>query len=212
MNVVPTPTALSAAIVPPYDSAAVRAMVRPRPVPPIHFARGGWTAEAIPLERLIGPAVVIDVTAAAARDRDYRLTPLDVQRFESAHGTIPPGAIVLLRTGWSVRWPHRLAYLGDDIPGRTSDLHFPSYGRAAATLLVRERQVAALGVDTASIDHGPSRDFPVHRVAAEANVVGLENVAELDEVPSVGAWAAALPMEIGGGSGGPLRIVAFLPR
>ena len=178
---------------------------------PIHFASRGWTAEAIPLDRLIAPGVVIDVTAATARDRDYRLTVADVRRFESEHGTIAPGTIVLLRTGWSARWPDRAAYLGDDTPGRTSHLHFPAYGRGAATLLVRDRRVAALGVDTASLDHGPSRDFPVHRVAAEANVVGLENVTRLDALPPTGAWVVALPMKIAGGSGGPLRVVALLP-
>jgi len=178
---------------------------------PIHFAEDHWTADAIPVDRLIGPGVVLDVSAATAKDRDYRLTVADVRRFEARHGTIPPGAIVLLRTGWDVYWPNRGLYFGDDTPGRTTDLHFPSYGREAAALLVRERQVAALAVDTPSIDYGPSQDFPVHRVASAANVLGLENVMALDRVPETGAWIVALPMKIAGGSGGPLRIVAFLP-
>ena len=72
-------------------------------------------------------------------------------------------------------------------------------------------RIAALGVDTASIDYGQSRDFLVHRVANEANVPGFENVAHLDQLPQRGAWIIALPMKIGGGSGGPLRIVAVIP-
>ena len=105
--------------------------------------------------------------------------------------------------------PYRYAPVRDT-PGRTTDLHFPSYGKDAATMLVRDRRVAAIGVDTPSIDHGPSQDFPVHRVVAAANVMGLENVDNLEALPPTGAWIVALPMKIGGGSGGPLRIVALL--
>jgi len=103
-------------------------------------------------------------------------------------------------------------YLGDDTPGDASRLHFPSYGPESARLLVEDRRVGALGVDTASIDHGPSKDFLVHQIAAAANVAGLENVADLGTLPEDGAWVIALPMKIGGGSGGPVRIVALLPR
>ena len=178
---------------------------------PIHFAERRWTADAIPVDRLLGPGVVLDVAEAASADRDYRLTVADVRRFEARHGTIPAGAFVLLRTGWDVYWPNRGLVFGDETPGRTTDLHFPSYGREAAELLVRQRRVAALAVDTPSIDYGPSRDFIVHRIASAANVLGLENVTGLAEVPTTGAWIVALPMKIGGGSGGPVRIVALLP-
>lgn len=119
---------------------------------------------------------------------------------------------MLLRTGWGQRWPDRKAYFGDDTPGATDNLHFPSYGEDAARLLVEQRRVAALGVDTASIDHGPSRDFKVHRIAGAADVPGLENVANLERLPPRGAWVLALPMKIAGGSGGPVRIVAIVPR
>lgn len=179
---------------------------------PVHFARGGRDAASVPLEDLIGPAVVLDVTEEAAKDPDYRLTVQRVEAFEARHGRIPRGAIVALRTGWSSRWPDRRAYLGDDTPGDASDLHFPSYGAEAARLLVQERGVAVLGVDTASIDHGPSTDFLVHRVAGEANVAGLENLTGLERLPPVGAWILALPMPIAGGSGGPVRVVALVPR
>lgn len=180
---------------------------------PIHFGEGKRTADQVPVRQLIAPAVVIDVTAQAAANADYRLTAEDVKAWEAAHGTIPAGAIVLLRTGWSARWPDKKRYLGDDTPGRTSDLHFPSYGAESAKLLVEERHVGALGVDTASIDHGPSTEFLVHRIAAAAEVPGLENITNLEKLPPTGAWVIALPMKIAGGSGGPLRIVALLePR
>jgi kynurenine formamidase len=135
-----------------------------------------------------------------------------VLAFEQAHGTIDPGTIVLLRTGWSRYWPDRRAYLGDDTPGDASGLRFPSYGEDAARLLVEERRVAALGVDVASIDYGQSQDFVVHRIAAEHNVPGFENLTNLDKLPPRGAVLIALPMKIEGGSGGPLRAVAIVPN
>ena len=178
---------------------------------PVHFARGAWDAASIPLERLIGPAIVIDVSGKAARNPDYRLSAEDVRAWETEHGRVPEGAIVLLRTGWSERWPDREAYLGDDTPGDASDLHFPSFGEAAARLLVHERGIAVLGADVASIDYGPSESFPVHRLAGKANVPGLENLMNLDQLPPTGAFVIALPIKIAGGSGGPLRAVALLP-
>ena len=178
---------------------------------PHHFSEKGATAERVPLSRLIAPAVVLDVRAKASADADYRLTRPDVEAWEAAHGRIPAGAIVLLRTGWSARWPDRKRYLGDDRPGDASNLHFPSFGEDAARLLIADRRAGAIGVDTASIDNGPSKDFPVHRLAGSNDVPGFENVANLDGVPETGAWVVALPMMIAGGSGGPLRIVALVP-
>ena len=179
---------------------------------PIHFSKTGRTADQIPVRQLVAPAAVIDVSAKAAGNPDYRLSAEDVAQWEKAHGAIPAGSIVLLRTGWGRRWPDRKRYLGDDTPGDASKLHFPSYGKEAAELLVHERKVGALGVDTASIDYGPSKDFMVHRIALGAQVPGLENLANLEELPEAGAWIVALPMMISGGSGGPLRAIALLPR
>ena len=179
---------------------------------PIHFAESRQTVDRIPLERLVAPAVVIDVSRQAAADADYRLTTADVTAFESRHGRIPAGSIVLLRTGWSARWPDRKAYLGDDTAGDASALRFPSFGEDAARLLVEERAVAALGADVASIDYGRSSDFSVHRIAAARNVYGLENLTNLDALPPTGAVVVALPMKIAGGSGGPVRAIALVPR
>ncbi len=177
---------------------------------PIHFHEGGGDVASIPLERLMGPAVVIDITAQASADADYRLTAADVEAHEAEHGEIPPGGIILLRTGWSARWPDALGYLGDDTPGDASNLHFPSYGEEAARLLVEGRGAAVLGIDAASIDYGPSTDFIVHQVAAAAGVPSLENLTNLDRLPTRGATVIALPMKISGGSGGPLRAVALV--
>ena len=177
---------------------------------PAHFAEGVWSSGEIPVDRFIGSAVVIDVSEKAKADPDYALSVEDVAAFEAKHGQIAPGATVLLRTGWGARWPERLTYFGDDTPGDASKLHFPSYGLAAAALLIRERRVGTLGVDTASIDPGTSQDFPVHRLAAANNVAGLENLANLDELPETGATVIALPMKIAGGSGAPARVIALV--
>ncbi|MGD8279108.1 MAG: cyclase family protein, partial [Gemmatimonadota bacterium] len=178
---------------------------------PLHFAAGRDAVDAVGLEHLIGPAAVLDVSAKAAADRDYRLTAEDVLAFEAEHGRIEPGTIVLLRTDWSKRWPDRLSYLGDDTPGDVTNLHFPSFGEEAVRLLVSERGIGALGADVASVDYGASTDFIVHQIAYAENIPGFENLTNLDQLPPVGAWVFALPMKIAGGSGGPLRAVAVLP-
>lgn len=179
---------------------------------PSHFAEQGYASDQIPLTNLVAPAVVIDIADASAKNADYLLTREDVLAFEQAHGQIPAGSIVLLRTGWSAKWPDKKAYLGDDRPGKTDQLHFPSYGPQAAALLVDERKVAVLGADVASIDYGQSADFQVHRLAMAKNVAGLENLTNLDSLPPTGAFVVALPMKIEGGSGGPLRAIALVPR
>ena len=179
---------------------------------PIHFSEGKWSVDQISVRQLVGPGVVIDVAPQAAADRDYRLTLDDVRAWEKKHGPVPAAAIVILRTGWASRWPDRKAYLGDDTPGRITNLHFPSYGREAAEFLVSVRKVAAIGVDTASLDYGPSADFIVHRTVLGANVPGLENLTGLEALPETGFWVIALPMKIAGGSGAPLRAIAVLPR
>src|SRR5436190_7974342 len=178
---------------------------------PIHFAAGGRAVDQIPVRQLMARAAVIDVSAKTENNADYRLAVSDVADWETRNGPIEPGTIVLLRTGWGSRYPDRKKYFGDDTPGATDKLHFPSYGEDAARYLVSNRRVAALGIDTASIDYGQSKDFIVHQIAMGAGVPGLENVANLDRLPERGAWVIALPMKIQGGSGAPLRVVAVIP-
>ena len=179
---------------------------------PVHFAKRGMAAHQIPLRKLIAPGVVIDARKKAAADRNYRLTAEDVLAFEKKHGKIKPGTIVIMRTGWERYWPDPKKYFGDDTPGDASNLSFPSYGESAARLLVEKRRVSIIGVDTASLDYGPSKDFIVHRIAGARNVGGLENLRSLDKLPPKGFTVVALPMKIEGGSGGPARVVAIVPK
>ena len=178
---------------------------------PAHFARDGATTDRVPVTAGIGPLVRVDVSAAAAKDPDYRLSPEDLRAWEAAHGRIPRGAIVVMYSGWGARWPDAKRYLGTDAPGDTANLHFPGFSGDAVELLVRERDINAIGVDTPSIDHGPSQDFIVHQIINGANKPGFENLANLERVPASGATLVALPMKIEGGSGGPVRAIALLP-
>ena len=178
---------------------------------PIHFAEGKETADQVPLRSCMGPAAVIDVRAAAAADRDYRLSVADIAAWEERYGRIPAGAIVVMWSGWGAYWGDKLRYLGTDKPGDVANLHFPGFSAAAAEFLVKERDVAAIGVDTASMDYGPSNDFMVHRIINGADKPGFENLANVDRVPPQGAMLVALPMKIAGGSGGPARLIAILP-
>jgi kynurenine formamidase len=178
---------------------------------PIHFAEGRQTVDEIPLQRLISPAVVIDVRPAVADDRDYRLSKQDLEKWETRNGPIQHGAVVLMLTGWGQGWPDKTRYLGSATPSDPTTLHFPGFSREAAEFLVKERHIDGIGIDTPSIDYGPSQDFIVHQIINGANCYGLENVANLEKVPSKGAIVMALPIKIRGGTGGPVRIIAILP-
>lgn len=180
---------------------------------PIHFAKGGHTLDQVPIEQLVGAAVRVDVRAQCVSDRDYRVTIQDFERWEAAHGPILAHTIVLIDTGFARYWPSRQGYLGSELrgPEGVRALHFPGLHPDAAAWLVRERQVKAVGIDTASIDYGQSTKFETHVALLSRNVPVLENLADLRDLPSHGFDVIALPMKIAGGTGGPLRVIAVLP-
>ena len=180
---------------------------------PIHFAEGKSTSDEIPLDRLTGNAVVVDVSDTAALNRDYLVPVSALEQWEKNNGTIPDNSIVLFHTGYGKFYPDRLRYFGTALTGVEAipQLHFPGISPEAAEWLVSARKVKAVGLDTPSLDRGQSPDFRTHRILMEADVPGFENVANLNDLPSTGAYIIALPMKIRGGSGGPLRIVAALP-
>lgn len=186
---------------------------------PIHFAEGGVTTDQLSLTQLIGPAAVIDVrtnvqSGGTNPNADYLATVEDFTGWEEVHGRIPDGAIVLLHTGWGTRYDDRAAYLGTDRigPEAVPELHFPGLSPEAAQWLVDERSIGAFGIDTPSIDYGQSTGFEAHLIIYGANIPGFENVAYLDALPPSGGYVIALPMKIAGGSGAPLRIVAYVPE
>ena len=179
---------------------------------PVHFAKGHHTVDQIPLQQLMGAAVILDVTSQAAAKPDYLVSVADFQNWERRNGRIKPGTIVLLRTGFGKFYPDRKKYMGTDERGAeaVAKLHFPGLDPAAARWLTQNRSIKAIGLDTPSIDYGQSTLFESHRILFEANIPAFENVANLDQLPVKGFNVIALPMKIKGGSGGPLRIVALL--
>lgn len=185
---------------------------------PIHFAAGRLPADGVPLDQLIGAAAVVDVRSQVrvdtdAPDADYQATVEDFVAWEAEHGRLAPGMIVLLLTGWGERYGDRIDYLGTDAvgPAAVPELHFPALAPEAARWLVEERQIGAFGLDTPSLDYGQSSTFETHQIMYTANIPGFENVANMDQLPPTGSFVVALPMKIKGGSGAPLRIVAFVP-
>jgi len=180
---------------------------------PVHFAEGKWTTDQIPVDRLVGEAVVVDAEPPSDTSADYRIDLASITTWERNNREIPGGSIVLFRTGWGHRWPSRKRYLGTERMGAEAvpELHFPGIDSAVAQWLVK-RQVRAVGIDTPSIDYGQSNTYPTHRVLSGANIPAFENLANLDRLPQTGSFVVALPMKIKGGSGGPLRIVAVVPH
>ena len=180
---------------------------------PIHFAEGHNTVDEIPLEQLMGEAVVIDVSGKCAGNPDYQISVSDFEAWEDEHGALPDGTIVLLRTGYEEFWPDRVRYMGTDERGleAVAKLHFPGLLPDAARWLVANRAIDAIGLDTPSIDFGQSTLFESHQVLFAADIPAFENLNNLHALPASGFVVIAMPMKIAGGSGGPLRIAAIVP-
>lgn len=179
---------------------------------PVHFAEGKHSVDEIPLDRLMGEAIVIDVSKNALPNPDYEVNVADFEAWEAANGQIPDKAMVLLYTGYSRYWPDPIKYMGTAEKGvqAVPKLHFPGLAPAAATWLVENRNINAIGLDTPSIDFGQSKLFESHQILFKENIPAFENVANLDKLPAKGSWVIALPMNIKHGSGAPLRIIALL--
>lgn len=180
---------------------------------PIHFSKDGQSTDEIPLEKLIGPAIKVDVSERSLTNPDYLISIEDFTRWEEEQGMeIPEGSIVLLETGFSKYYPDKIKYLGTDKrgPEAVKDLHFPGLSPKAATWLVQHRNINAIGIDTPSIDYGQSQLFESHVTLLGENISAFENLKDLYKLPSSGFQIIALPMKIKDGSGGPLRVVAIL--
>ena len=173
---------------------------------PAHFADGLWTVNKIPAERLVAPLAVLDVRANAEKNPDYQVSIDDIAAWEKINGQIPQGAVVIAHTGWESHWNSVKDYRNADTKGV---MHFPGYSLEAARFLVEGRNAVGLGIDTLSIDSGPSKDFPVHKYTLSHSLYHLENVANLSPVPQAGAMVVVAPMKLEGGSGGPVRILAL---
>lgn len=181
---------------------------------PVHWITGkdlpGNACDSIPPRRFVGPACVIDVTPEVAKNPDFLLLPEHVAAWEKAHGRIPPGAWVLLRTGWSKRTDAQ-AFLNVAGDGP----HSPGFHRSTSELLARDRDVLGVGVETVGTDAGQAGTFdppfPNHATMHGAGKFGLASLTNLDQLPATGAVVIAAPLKIVGGSGSPLRVLAIVP-
>ncbi|XP_054713035.1 isatin hydrolase-like [Uloborus diversus] len=178
---------------------------------PCHFARGRWTVDEIPLDHLIAPAAVIDITRKAEQNRDYLVTIKDLEEWERRTQHSLDGTIIVLKSGWGSRWGNKEAFTGTP-NNDVSKLHFPGMSQEAAKWLVDNRSIFGLGTEALSLDHGPSRDFMAHRNLLGANIFGLENMANVKDLPMIGAMLYVMPMKIGRASGAPVRIIATYPK
>ena len=180
---------------------------------PVHFSKDGNTVEKVPVDQLTGEGVLIDVSEKATPDSDYQILPDELENWEKKYGVIPEGAILLFKTGYEKFYPDKKTYTGTNLTGKegVDNLHFPGIHPNTAKWLVEKRKIKAVGLDTPSIDYGQSKDFLTHRILYAAGLTGYENLTNLGQLPPRGFWVMAFPMKIKGGSGAPLRIIAFIP-
>jgi kynurenine formamidase len=168
---------------------------------PNHFVRSPVSVDLVPVASLLAPAVVFDISESVDGDPGVLLEPGDVGDWEDRFGMVPEGAVALVRSGWASRW-------GDPEAFRNG-MRFPAVSEAAARLLVWDREVAGIGVDTLSADNGLAVNSPVHRLVHGAGAYILENVANLEQLPEQGAFVLIAPVPIRGGTGAPARVLAF---
>lgn len=181
---------------------------------PIHWITGkdlrDNACDTIPPRRFVGPACVIDVTRDVAKNQDFLLMPAHIEAWEKAHGRIPAGAWVLLRTDWSKRTDAKsFLNVGADGP------HSPGFHKSTSELLARDRDILGVGVETIGTDAGQAGTFdppfPNHTIMHGAGKFGLASLRNLDQLPATGAIVIAAPLKIVGGSGSPLRVLAIAP-
>ncbi|HVO60367.1 MAG TPA: cyclase family protein [Terriglobales bacterium] len=217
--VAPTPETLAGlgnrganASLPSKDSSFTREMLSPQHYAthldaPARLEHGLWTVDQIPVERLVAPLVVLNVRSKAAHDPNYQVSINDVADWEQVHGHIPQGAVILANTGWESRWTSAKEYRNAD---SRQVMHFPGFSAETARFLVEGRTAIGLGIDTLSLDYGPSRDFPVHKYALSHSLYQLENVANLEQAPESGGTVVVAPSKLAGEPDAPVRILALM--
>jgi kynurenine formamidase len=173
---------------------------------PIHFIEGAMTADMIDIGDLFAPLVVIDISARATDDPDTAVTPEDIATYEADYGEIPAGALVAMNSGWSAWWQDPAAFVNLDADGVQ---HYPGFHPDAADMLVNQRDIVGIAVDTLSQDPGNSTDFGTHITilgAGKYAIEGLANVGQMD--PAGGTVYVGAPKHVDA-SGGPARVIGF---
>ena len=172
---------------------------------PAHFIVGGRTSPELTLDELVAPIAVVDISGRAAREPDTVVTPDDLTRYERRYGRIPRNAVVAMYSGWETRAGSEAAYRNTDAGGT---MRFPGFGKDAVDWLLERRRIRGIGVDTMSLDHGPSSTFDVHLTVLGADHYGVENLRNLKQIPARGATLVLGLIPWREGSGGPCRAFA----
>jgi kynurenine formamidase len=181
---------------------------------PIHWITGkdGDDVASVPVDRLVGPAVVIDKSAESAEDPDYVLTVDDVRAFTDEHGPLPDNGWLMLRTGWDARAHDQALFLNANETGP----HTPGFDVECARFLAQDTGLTGVGVETVGTDAGAAHSFdppfPVHSFMLGAGKYGLTQLANLAQLPPTGAVVVVAPLKLVGGTGSPARVLALIPR
>ncbi|XP_072015370.1 isatin hydrolase-like [Amphiura filiformis] len=175
---------------------------------PSHFNQDALSVHQIPIEKLIGPGVIINVKLKVEANSDYRVSIEDIEDWETKYNKIPDGAIVIMNSGWSLRYPNKTLLFGTQTYTDTTTYHFPSWHEDTVDWLLKNRNINVIGVDSTSVDYGPATNFPVHQLLGANNITGVENVANLDSIPESGTIINVAPFQLYGGSGSPSRVYA----
>jgi len=175
---------------------------------PSSFHAGGDGVDTYAAAELVVPAAVFDVRTAASADAHLLAAPSDLTAWERDHGTVPDGSVVLLDTGWASRWNDAAGFLN---AGADGVLHFPGFSPELARVLIDERRVAGIGIDTHGVDGGRDQRFAVNALVLERRRLVLENLANLDQLPATGATLVIGLLRLRGGSGSPAAVLAFVP-
>lgn len=176
---------------------------------PNTFIEGATSADQVPVEKLVVPAVVIDVREQVQQSEDYRLTLDDLQAWEQEHGQIPAGSVAILFTGWQDRWANPATFINQDAEGV---LHWPGFGTDTAEFLIEQRQIVGLGTDTHGADPGNDENFGASFAMYAADGIILECLGGLDQLPPVGATLVIGGWPIAGGSGSPARVIGLIAQ
>jgi kynurenine formamidase/alkylation response protein AidB-like acyl-CoA dehydrogenase len=173
---------------------------------PISFYKEGIGIDQYIAEKLVLPAILIDISKQVNMNYDYTLTITDVIRWEKQHGEISPGSMILLHTRWGKKWDNHDEFMPQDTQG---NIHFPGFSRDASEFLLTERQIAGLGIDTHGVDAGIDTEFSINRLLLEKPRIILENLNNLDKLPATGITIAIAPLRLRDGSGSPVGILAL---
>lgn len=184
---------------------------------PIHWISGrdlpNNSVDTIPVQHFVAPACVINCSPQTAANPDYLMTVADIEAFEDAHGRIPNGAWVLMRTDWSKRWSvgnDAEAYQNFDASGQ----HTPGPSTEAVRFMVEQRGVLGFGSEAIGTDAGQGYHllppYPCHSLMHGAGRYGLQCLTNLDQLPPTGALIFSAPLKIERGSGSPLRVLALV--